>query len=180
LNALCPKSLQSLSLLCELAALCGPSRMPEAADLVAPSLRDALVQPELPSAVCNEFAWNIARVPKRPSADYDAALTLVDRALVNEPGNSSFLNTRGVALYRAHRDSEAVEALRKSERSNAKEARSIPADQAFLALACLRLNRIDEAEAAYTRLQELMRGNDPSQKSESRAFLGEVMAHRQR
>ena len=174
------ESLQSLSLLCELGGLCGPSRMPEVADLVAPGLRSALAELELPAGACNQFAWYTVRVANRGPDDYAAALALAERALISEPDNRAFLNTRGVALYRVHRDAEAVEALRTSERIAARASQPQPADQAFLALACLRLHRTAEAGAAYANLEELMRVDKHDQSLENRAFLAEVETHWQR
>ena len=174
------ESPESLRLLCELAALLGSDRMSEVADLVVPVLPDALQTPGLFPGVGHDLAWFVVRAPGRSPTDYGTALDLIDRALRRDPLNRAFVNTRGVALYRVGRDAEAVEALLESDCLNPTTADPEPANLAFLALAQLRLGRIEAAASAYELLDGLMRREANANNPECRALHAEVMARWQR
>ena len=91
-----------------------------------PSVRRRLVRH------CNHFAWNLAnaaesrRIPQR-------ALTLARRAVDLSPNQACYLNTLGVAQYRAGRYAEAVATLERSLAINRGEFAAF--DLFFLAMA---------------------------------------------
>ncbi len=69
-----------------------------------------------PAETWNEAAWLLVRSPGGRPDEITRALELVDQALREMPNRPEFLNTKGVALLRARRYSEAIEALEESNR----------------------------------------------------------------
>ncbi len=62
---------------------------------------------------CNDYAWSLANATGS-SRNSERALTLARRALELAPGQAAFLNTLGVAQYRAGRHAEAIATLEQS------------------------------------------------------------------
>ena len=127
------------------------------------------------SGACNDAAWTLVREPARSAASYQRALRLAEVACRLQPGNGAFVNTLGVAQYRAGLVTEALATL---THSNALQQGKEPADLAFLAMARQRLGQTLEARAMLDRLRELMRpghaASDPE--GQDRAFLAEAEA----
>jgi hypothetical protein len=124
---------------------------------------------------CNEAAWALVCDPARSAASYRRALRLAEVACRQEPENGPFLNTLGVAQYRAGLVPEALVTL---TRSNALNQGKGPADLAFLAMARQRQGQTLEARAMLDRLRELIRPGHAAvdTESENRAFLAEAEA----
>jgi tetratricopeptide (TPR) repeat protein len=105
-----------------------------------PGLRDRLAQ------YCNNRAWELATAPK-PQRDVAHALELSQKAVDLAPGQSSFLNTLGVAQYRAGLHAEAVTTLERSLAAGRGQTDAF--DLFFLAMAHHRLGHADQARARF-------------------------------
>lgn len=126
----------------------------------------------------NQLSWLVVRMPEKPKADYRRALLQAQEACRLMPGVGEFLNTLGVAQYRAGQFESAVTTLKQSDMfQSARFKRSHPSDLAFLAMACHRLGRKEEASSTLQKLRELMKKNSRfGQDDEARAFLKEAEA----
>ena len=124
---------------------------------------------------CNGAGWALVRDPGQPAANYERGLRLAKAACRLEPDNGSYLNTLGVAQYRAGLVSEALATL---TRSNALNKEKEPGDLAFLAMAHQRLGHPAEARVMLDRLRDLMRRMETamSQDAGHLAFLAEAEA----
>ena len=112
--------------------------------------------------------------PRAAGSDYERGLRLARTACRLEPDSGFFLNTLGVAQYRA---GLAAEALATLTRSNALNKEKEPADLAFLAMAHQRLGH--SAKARHARpasRRDRQAGPNISQSTENRAFLAEAEA----
>lgn len=122
----------------------------------------------------NNAAWFVVREPRRSPEDYAAALKQAEKAVQAAPDNGNFINTLGVAQYRMGQYAEALTTLTKSDKLNATKNGSIPADLAFLAMVRFQLGQKEEARAALTQLQAMMRNPRRIRDRESHAFLQEA------
>ncbi len=123
----------------------------------------------------NNTSWMIARESRRPAEDYRRALRYAEAACRLAPRESSFINTLGVARYRAGKYRDALADLTRSMKLNAQQfGGSIPADLAFLAMTRHRLGRRDEAREALGQLREAVSRKPWSEDDESAAFLDEA------
>ena len=91
-----------------------------------PSVRRRLVRH------CNHFAWNLANAAES-RRNPQRALTLARRAVDLNPNQGCYLNTLGVAQYRAGRNAEAIATLERSLAVNRGEFAAF--DLFFLAMA---------------------------------------------
>jgi Flp pilus assembly protein TadD len=119
---------------------------------------------------CNNAAWLLVAEPRRPEATYRRGLRLATEACRLSPDDGWYLNTLGVAQFRAGLEAEALATL---TRSNTLNKENEPADLAFLAMAHQRLGQTSGARATLERLRALMR-QPGSQTLEKRAFLAEA------
>jgi tetratricopeptide (TPR) repeat protein len=103
----------------------------------------------------NEESWNVVRPPGGERAAYLRALRLAQAACRIAPQNGTYLNTLGVAQYRAGQYRAALVTLTRSDQLNSQTlGSSIPEDLAFLAMTHFRLGDIEKADAAFVRLRE--------------------------
>jgi WD40 repeat protein len=123
----------------------------------------------------NEAAWSLILKAGQPAASYERGLRLARAVCRLEPDNGNFLNTLGIAQYRAGLVPEALATLM---RSNALNQGKAPEDLAFLAMAHQRLGQIAEARAMLDRLRDLMRQEKFAGRpgDQGRAFLAEAEA----
>jgi serine/threonine protein kinase/Flp pilus assembly protein TadD len=122
----------------------------------------------------NEAAWKVAQARDAGKDDYARALRWAEAAVRLEPGNGMFLNTLGVAQYRAGRYADALATLTKSENLNATKEGSHPTDLAFLAMTLDQLCKKAEAKATLGRLREVMKQPRWEQYDEAAGFLREA------
>lgn len=109
--------------------------------------REANLRPRLASC-CNNRAWEL--VTSTPQArDPARAVALARRAAELEPGREIYLNTLGVALYRAGRHDESVTTLEKSLATS--RGTSDAFDLFFLAMAHHRLGQTARARTEFDR-----------------------------
>ncbi len=87
-----------------------------------------------------------------------------------EPENWHFLNTLGVAQYRAGEHEQALQTLTRSDQLQGGH----PADVAFLAMVYHRLGHEEEARVQLSRLRELLSRDDWKKDEESLGFLREA------
>jgi len=110
----------------------------------------------------NNQAWAIAKEPGRMKGDYQKALNIARAAVRLEPGNAFYLNTLGVALYRAGEFEEAIETLGKADELNRNSGGGGPlyhpaTDFLFLAMAHFQLGHSEQAHEYLERSKELLK-----------------------
>ncbi len=97
---------------------------------------------------CTHFAWNLANAAES-SRNPQRALTLARRAVDLRPNQACYLNTLGVAQYRAGRNAEAAATLQRSLAVNHGEFAAF--DLFFLAMAHHRLGHRAAARECFDR-----------------------------
>lgn len=102
----------------------------------------------------NELAWRLATGPAA-TRDPERALALARRAVAAAPETAIYLNTLGVAQYRAGLFADAVTTLERS--LAASKGQSDAFDLFFLAMARHRLGRVALARADFDRALEWRR-----------------------
>jgi eukaryotic-like serine/threonine-protein kinase len=108
---------------------------------------------------CNNSAWRLA-IPSGSARDPGRAVGLARRAVELDPRRTIFLNTLGVAQYRASRFAEAITILEQSLATGGGQSDAF--DLFFLAMARFQLGQIEPARADFDRAVEWRRGH-PSQ-----------------
>jgi WD40 repeat protein/serine/threonine protein kinase len=141
-------------------------------DFRARALEMARRWPESASDL-HSWSWSVARGPGHDLSKYQRALRWAEAACRYEPNSGNYLNTLGVAQYRAGQYREAVATL---TRSKTLDGGRQPAGLAFLAMAQHRLGQIDAARQtlAQLRAEMGMGGLPPSFVEENAAFLREA------
>jgi tetratricopeptide (TPR) repeat protein len=122
----------------------------------------------------NNAAWRVVRERRENPEAYTRAFQQAEAAVQAAPENGYYLNTLGVAQYRMGLYADALATLTKSEKLNATQDGSHPADLAFLAMAQHQLGQNDEAQATLVRLREVMKNLRWFRDPEARRFLGET------
>ena len=123
----------------------------------------------------NNASWEVVRQPRAAPEQYRRALRGAEVACQLKPGNGFYLNTLGVAQYRAGCYREALATLTQAEPLNAKQFQGpIPSDLAFKAMAQHQLGQRDQAAATLARLRERMKAPRWANDAESLAFLQEA------
>jgi tetratricopeptide (TPR) repeat protein len=126
------------------------------------------------AVVANELAWCLAVAPGR--GDPEEAIRWARTAVEREPGNPSYRNTLGAALYRGRRFQEAVPEL---ERNIAQNHAGVGYDWVFLAMCKQGLGQMPAArnflaKAAVWRPES--GSMSPAQTAEFLALLQEARA----
>jgi serine/threonine protein kinase/WD40 repeat protein/Flp pilus assembly protein TadD len=111
-------------------------------------MKQALESPLAGAQHYNNLAWSLATGPVA-SRDPEQALTLARKAVALTPGTAIYLNTLGVALYRAGHYAEAITILEKSLAASKGESDAF--DLFFLAMAHHRLGQTTQARADFDR-----------------------------
>ncbi len=95
----------------------------------------------------NNESWEIARERGRPPEEYRRAVRLAEAACELTPGFATYLNTLGVAQYRAGLYKEALATLVRADEANcnAELRHPRPTDLLFIALCHQRLGESDRA-----------------------------------
>lgn len=118
----------------------------------------------------NNAAWTLVKLPNRPQADSRRGLRLADRACQLEPDNRVYVNTLGVAQYRAGQYENALATLTRANQLNG--ARE-PANLVFLAMSQHRLNQA-AARTTLEQLREVMKNPKTIANEEDQGFLLEA------
>jgi tetratricopeptide (TPR) repeat protein len=108
--------------------------------------------------ICNNLAWTLANGPTS-TRDPQRAMSLARRAIGLAPGQAIYLNTLGVAQYRAGQLTECVATLENS--LAASRGASDAFDLFFLAKARFQLGQTDRARADFYRAL-MWRHNHPN------------------
>jgi tetratricopeptide (TPR) repeat protein len=123
----------------------------------------------------NEESWEVVRWQSKEPAAYLKALRQAEAASGLDPNNGMYLNTLGVAQYRAGSYQAAVATLTRSDQINSQAfGSSDPADLAFLAMAQFRLGEIRKARALMGRLTEAMKNAKWAQDPSAQEFQRET------
>ena len=117
-------------------------------------------------------SWDVVKRPDYSADLYARALEAAGRACELQPEDGAFLNTLGVAQYRAGRFEEALATLTRADKLNDDH----PADIAFLTLSLARLGQTDAAQHEYERLRVLMRKQPWATDPQSLRFLRETQS----
>jgi eukaryotic-like serine/threonine-protein kinase len=148
---------------------------------LSPELRQYAIeiancQPESPLAL-NNLSWQVTARPGAGAADYAMALRQAQGACRLAPVNGNFLNTLGIAEYRAGKYQQAIATLTRSDKLNStsKQGRQ-PADVAFLAMAHFKLGGKDKAQSLLAELRQLMKQTQWKDDAEAQRFLREAEA----
>jgi Flp pilus assembly protein TadD len=137
------------------------------------ALELAQSHPEEPRPL-NEAAWFVVKNREIGKEAYARALRQAETAARLVPEDGLILNTLGVAQYRTGRYTDARATLTKSEKLNATNEGSHPADLAFLAMTQHQLGKKDEAKATLGRLREIMKQPGWADATEAVSFLREA------
>ena len=118
----------------------------------------------------NNRAWRLATDPDPARRDVAEALRLAEEAVKAQPENAAYLNTLGVARYRAGNLKAAIETLDRSTRIRGPNAET----GFFLAMAHARSGHRDRASENYRTADQSAR--DPKPGSELSRFREEAAA----
>jgi eukaryotic-like serine/threonine-protein kinase len=120
----------------------------------------------------NTASWMVVRQAGLPAEKYQKALRAAEAACRLAPDNGHYLNTLGVAQYRAGNYEKALETLTRSEKLNATAERGpLPEDLAFLAMTQQQLGQKEQAKASLQRLRNALKNPAASGNEEAQAFL---------
>ena len=111
-------------------------------------MKQAAESPQASAEHYNNLAWRLATGPAA-LRDSEEALVLARKAVALAPGTAIYLNTLGVAQYRAGQFAEAIATLEKSLAAG--KGRSDAFDLFFLAMARHKLGQVDRARADLDR-----------------------------
>jgi tetratricopeptide (TPR) repeat protein len=124
----------------------------------------------------NDRSWSLAKLPGSPGDQYQSAIRYAEAACELSPENGMFLNTLGVARYRAGKYAEAVETLTRADALNARAfGGSLPADVAFLAMAHHQLGHVEQAGKFLEQLRQAIETDRWKADAESQAFFKEAV-----
>jgi Tfp pilus assembly protein PilF len=147
------------------------SRQPAAA---VAALRDAVRASPSHGEAHNFLAWLLLTGPK-PLRNPEEALPLARKALELAPRDPRYLNTLGVALYRAGKPAEAVVRLEKSLAT--RQGKTAAFDLFFLAMCHAQLGDKEKAKDCFARAVESVEGQKgmpATQAEELKAFRREA------
>jgi WD40 repeat protein len=119
----------------------------------------------------NDASWRLASEPGRNPSSYLLALRRAEAACRYRPRSGAFLNTLGVAQYRAGRYRQALATLTQSCALN---GGSYPGDLTFLAMTRQRLGQSEQARQVLAQLRAVMSKVPQGADAESTAFLREA------
>jgi tetratricopeptide (TPR) repeat protein len=126
---------------------------------------------------CNNFAWGLVTAPGS-TRNSQRALSLARRAIELTPKAAIYLNTLGVAQYRAGQFTESIATLEKSLAAGMGESDAF--DLFFLAMARYKLGEIARARADFDRAVQWRRDHpnlsQPGWSQELDAFQAEAEA----
>ncbi len=144
---------------------------------LSPSLREAAIAAaatwDEDATGLNDRSWRVVRSLGQSRADYDRALRWIEAACRLRPDDGDFLNTLGVAQYRAEHYQRALSTLTRSNQLNGNRE---PADLAFLVMALHRIGRTETSRATLSHLREIMSDSQAAANAENQAFLREAEA----
>jgi tetratricopeptide (TPR) repeat protein len=99
---------------------------------------------------------------------------LAEKAVAASPQNRSYLNTLGLALYRAGKNDEALEKLQIA--TNVSDADSDLMDLLFVAMVYFKMGRGDDARAGWQAVQKEITSLDSNMDSDNRRLENHARA----
>jgi len=124
----------------------------------------------------NLTSWSVVGRKDAAPESYALALRQAEAASRLEPDNGTFINTRGVALYRNGRFQEALGSLTRSDKINsAVLGRRHPEDLSFLAMVHFKLGQQEKAQALLAELRQVMKQPTWSGNVEAQGFFREAI-----
>jgi WD40 repeat protein/serine/threonine protein kinase len=124
------------------------------------------------ASVLNNASWAVVARSGRDQAAYRLALRQAEEACRLAPNIIGFLNTLGVAQYRARKYQQAVDTL--THCHQLRKNGSDPTDLAFLAMAHACLGQTEKARDCLNRLRETMNRPEWVRNREGQSFLREA------
>lgn len=126
----------------------------------------------LPSArVLNDRAWKIVSQPRLVQSAYVKALRVAQACVKAEPEDAAYVNTLGVAQYRAGQFEQAVNTLQRSEALAQAKQESYVCNQLFIGMAKYRLG---DRNTAFELLNKIAQ-SDQNLDDEDAGFLLETL-----
>ena len=122
----------------------------------------------------NEASWRLARHPGFEPLAYLRAVHLAEAACETSPENGLYLNTLGVARYRAGQHREALDVLNRSLQVNTRAGIPYLVDLEFIAMARHQLGQSVEARETLDRIRDVMKDHPESASNDANAFLQEA------
>jgi hypothetical protein len=123
----------------------------------------------------NEASWAVVKQYDRKSSEYAHALRFAEKACTVEPSNGLYVNTLGVAQYRAGKYRDALATLTRSDKLNSASSKAQePTDVAFLAMANYQFGQKDKAREWLRRLRDVMKQAQWQKDRERLGFLREA------
>lgn len=123
----------------------------------------------------NDAAWRIVARADRSANEYQEGLRWAEAAHTLLPAEGRFLNTLGVAQYRAGEFPAALRTLQRSIEHDRRRGREeSPLDVAFVAMAHYRAKNQPAAQLALLRLRALMKQPTWREDREAKEFLQEA------
>lgn len=108
----------------------------------------------------NSEAWSIVKQPGLPDGDYERALDYAREACECKPDSATYLNTFGIAHYRARQFGEALTVLGRSSELRAQSRQSnAPEDLLFLAMTHHRLEHPEQSRDYFRQADRAMQSN---------------------
>jgi hypothetical protein len=125
----------------------------------------------------NRASWAVVSQRGASADQYSRALQWAEAACRLQPEDGDFLNTLGVAQYRAGRFPEALQTLQRADQLNRPRFKgSIPGDLAFLAMTTHRLGKKDQAQNYLDEARRAMAKPQWNNDEETKRFLSEAEA----
>jgi WD40 repeat protein len=148
--------------------------------LSEPVRRHALAYAEIhgeDAVLLNNASWETVCISGRPASAYRLALRQAEAAARCFPDHPEYLNTLGIAQYRAGKVRQGLATLEGAEKRRAELAQGPdPHNLAFLALTHWRLGHPHRAQAALRKCRALMRLPERSRDEDGKLFLVEAEA----
>ncbi len=139
-------------------------------------MKKAVESPLAGAQYYNDLAWRLATGPAA-FRDPERALAMARKAVALTPGDALYLNTLGVAQYRAGQYAEAIATLEKSLAASKGESDAF--DLFFLAMARFQIGEIPRARAEFDRAVRWRRDqpkSPPGWNEDLDAFQAEAQA----
>jgi tetratricopeptide (TPR) repeat protein len=122
-------------------------------------------------------SYRTVRRPGAEAAAVEQALWQAEEACRRVPDHGAFVNTLGMAQYRAAKYQDALETLTRADKINKTRLKAAyPGDQAFLAMSYFQLGQKDKAIEFLATLHMLVKQPRWSRNEEVLAFLREAEA----
>lgn len=125
------------------------------------------------TAALQRWSWAVVRRPRLEAELYQQALALAEIACAARSDDADLQMTLGAAHYRFHRHEQAVTTLARAIKLG---GRFPVVQHAFHAMACLQLDRTDQAQTEIETVHELMQDRHHAVDRENQMLFAELSA----